>query len=152
MNQEPVIRVFIESTTARENNERDLGLTQYRQFISFLEQSVSSLAEGDLTARAVLDSFDLYLSSPHAWFPSIPLHVHSWQETNSCTWCMIRVSDRTWWNCSFFMLKLHIKIIASWYLRENLLRTNRQIEDFIRNHEIKHQKGLEYIEKKKLEI
>lgn len=66
VNRVPFIGVFIESATARENNERDLDVTQHRQFICFLEQAIPSLAEGDLTARVVLDSLDLYLSSTHA--------------------------------------------------------------------------------------
>lgn len=59
------VGVLVEAAAAGEDNEGNFSITKNRKFISFLQESISPLAEGHLTIRCVFDPFDLNLSSPH---------------------------------------------------------------------------------------
>lgn len=64
-----MVGVLIETATAREDNKGNLGIAEDGQFISFLEQTIPPLAEGDLAVSRVLDPLDLDLPPPYFPLP-----------------------------------------------------------------------------------
>lgn len=71
-----VVSELIDAAAAGEDNESNFSLTEYRQFIGFLQQPIPPLAKCHLPIRVVLDPLYLYLPSPH--FTTVPLN---YQET-----------------------------------------------------------------------
>jgi hypothetical protein len=59
---------LVEATTAREDEETNINVTENREFASFLHESASSFRERDLTTVVlVFDSLQLDLTSPHSY-------------------------------------------------------------------------------------
>ena len=70
--QIPVTSILVETATAGEDDQRDLGFAEDGKLIGLLEQPVPALAEGHLSARRVLDPLDLNLPPPHGSKESQP--------------------------------------------------------------------------------
>ena len=58
----------MELASTREHDDRDLSITKNSEFLSFLENSISSLGVGDLPVGLVLNPLDLDLSTTHLSF------------------------------------------------------------------------------------
>lgn len=63
-----VVSILVETAAAGEDDESNFSITEHRQLISFLQQPVSSLAEGHLPIGCVLNPLYLNFSSPHPFF------------------------------------------------------------------------------------
>lgn len=59
---------LVELATGGENDESDLSITKNRKFISFLEQTISSLWESHLTVDLVFYPLQLHSTSSHFFF------------------------------------------------------------------------------------
>lgn len=57
---------------AVENDERDLTVTEYTEFIGFLHQSKLSLCKSNLSVPLIHYACDLYFLSPHFQSPFLP--------------------------------------------------------------------------------
>ncbi|KAJ0076507.1 hypothetical protein Patl1_35945 [Pistacia atlantica] len=57
--------VFMELASARKHYNRKLSITKNCELMSFLENTATSLSEGDLPLSGVLNPLDLDLSSSH---------------------------------------------------------------------------------------
>lgn len=64
----PSAAELIELATTGENDEGHLSITENRKFISFLEQTISSLWESHLAVDLVFDPPQLHSPSPHDFF------------------------------------------------------------------------------------
>jgi len=56
---------FIEFATVREDDKGNFSITEDREFISFLKETISSLSKCDLPVDFVLYPLQLHSSSPH---------------------------------------------------------------------------------------
>lgn len=75
----PSTAELIELATTGENDEGHLSITENRKFISFLEQTISSLWESHLAVDLVFDPPQLHSPSPHDFLFSLFFSQKLWK-------------------------------------------------------------------------
>lgn len=63
--EKPGAGKVIELVSVGENDETDLGVAENSKFFSFLDETLSSFGESDLSTRGIIDLLDHNLPSPH---------------------------------------------------------------------------------------